>query len=116
MVCRDARCLVRARGVCLAVVEAEHAERDVPYWDARRNLVVCPLPYEEDFMQAFYEAWRVVWAFLDAGARLPGRTVLQQPAHRAAAGLLEAHRELPVAEAVDAAILTASATRVKAAR
>jgi hypothetical protein len=119
MVCRDARCLVRARGVCLAVVEAEHAQRDVPYWDARRNLVVCPLAYEEDFMQVFYEAWRVVWAFLDAGARLPGRTVLQQPAHRAAAGLLEAHRELPVAEAVDAAILTATqaaAARAKATR
>ena len=40
--------------------------------DQNRSLIICPLHHDADFMQVFYEGWRIVQAFLDADAQIVG--------------------------------------------
>lgn len=51
------------RGLRVGIVPANQGESDAIYKDDKRNLVVCPLPYDGSFVQIFYLAWEVVMAF-----------------------------------------------------
>jgi hypothetical protein len=53
-------------------------------------------------MQCFYEAWRIVQAFLYADAQVPKEVALPIPAHRELCRILAERREYPVLEVVDA--------------
>ena len=53
-------------------------------------------------MQAFYEGWRVVQAFLAADARLPKEVALPSPVHREVARILTERRNYPVLEVIEA--------------
>ena len=70
--------------------------------DENKNLVICPLLHDGDFMQAFYEAWRIVQAFLAADARMPAEVSLPNPAHREVTRILEERREFPVRDVIEA--------------
>lgn len=70
--------------------------------DEAKNLVICPLHHDGDFMQVFYEGWRVVQAFIDADARVPNEVTLPRPVDREVARILEERRAFPVLEVVNA--------------
>ena len=70
--------------------------------DSDRNLVICPLQHDADFMQAFYEAWRIVQAFIASRANEPRPDMLPDPAHREVARILVERREFPVLDVVQA--------------
>jgi hypothetical protein len=101
----DGASLERAPGLRVGIVPAAHGEPDMPYVDAGRNLVVCPLSHDGGFMQVFYEGLRVVRLFLAAGARVPAACALERPAQRQVAGMLEQWRDVPVVEALAASVL-----------
>jgi hypothetical protein len=46
------------KGLRLGIIPANEGESDAIVKDESKNLVVCPLPYDRSFMQAFYQAWR----------------------------------------------------------
>src|SRR5205814_700108 len=96
------RALEGARGLRVGIVPASHTETDAPYLDEQRNLIVCPLLHDGDFMQIFYEGWQVVQAFLDADGRMPSEVALPRPPMREAARMLADRREYAVLEVHDA--------------
>jgi hypothetical protein len=91
-----------ARGLRLGIVPANEGESDVIKKDDQKNLVVCPLPYDRSFMQAFYQAWEVVVQFLSADAKLPKEASLPRPPSRQVARYLEDRRGFSVLDVIDA--------------
>ena len=91
-----------ARGLRIGIVPAKSGKGDYPYKDDQRNLVVCPLAHDGNFMELFYEGWDVVMQFLYADARLPKESALPRPAKRHVARLLEERREFPVVDVLEA--------------
>jgi len=91
-----------ANGLRVGIVPATEGRSDLIKKDDRKNLIVCPLPYDGSFMEAFYYSWNIVQQFLAADARLPKEVSLPNGAHRQIARWLEERRNFPVLEVVDA--------------
>lgn len=91
-----------ARGLRIGIVPARQGSSDLPRKDEQKNLVVCPLGYDGDFMETFYNGWAVVQQFIAADARLPKEVYLPRPPQRQVARYLEERRGFPVLEVVDA--------------
>jgi hypothetical protein len=91
-----------AAGLRVGIVPARQGVSDNVRFDDSRNLVICPIQYDGDFMQIFYEGWRLVKAFLDADANLPKEVMLPHPVHREVCRLLVERREFPVVDVIDA--------------
>lgn len=91
-----------AAGLRIGIVPTRQGSSDKVRKDENKNLVVCPLHHDEDFMQTFYEGWRIVQAFIDAKGEMPREVLLPRPAHREVARILVERREHPVVEVVDA--------------
>jgi len=91
-----------ARGLRLGIIPANEGESDAIVKDESKNLVICPLPYDRSFMQAFYQAWEVVVQFLAADAQLPKEAALPRPPSRQVARYLEDRRDFSVKDVIDA--------------
>jgi hypothetical protein len=65
-------------------------------------LIICPLHHDQDFMQIFYEGWRVVQAFIAADAQIPRESSLPSPVEREVTRILAERREFPVLEVIEA--------------
>lgn len=91
-----------AAGLRVGVVPADQGKSDRLYLDERKNLVVCPLPYDGSFVETFYMAWEVVTAFMDADATLPKPVALPRPSARTVARYLADRRDFPVVDVLDA--------------
>lgn len=72
------------------------------YLDDKKNLVVCPVPYDGAFVEVFYKAWEVVTAFIAADARVPKEVALPRPAARQVARYLADRRTYPVLDVINA--------------
>jgi len=91
-----------ARGLRVGVVPSREGNSDAIKRDDKKNLVVCPLPYDGAFMEVFYLGWEVVKQFLDADAQVPKEVNLPRPAQRQVARYLADRREFPVLDVVEA--------------
>lgn len=87
------------KGLCLGIVPAK-GSKDTPFY-TRDGMLVCPLPYDNSFMQYFYSAWRIVREFISNDAKMPKRMNLYQPAERRVAKYLESSREECVVNLID---------------
>lgn len=94
--------LEAVRGLRVGIVPASQGNSDKIVKDERRNLMVCPLPYDGSFVETFYEAWTLVVQFLAADAKVPKEVALPRPAPRQVARLLEERREFPVLDVIEA--------------
>ncbi|MFC8682326.1 hypothetical protein ACFT30_12460 [Microbacterium ureisolvens] len=94
--------LVGARGLRIGIVPTSQGKSDGIRLDEARNLVVCPVPYDQSFMEVFYEAWQTVTAFLASSAKLPKEAVLPQPHLREVAKMLAARREFSTVDVIEA--------------
>lgn len=88
-------------GLRVGIVPIRQGRTDKVHLDASKNLVVCPLHHDFDFMQSFYEAWRIVQAFLAADAKMPKEIDLEEPSHREVCRILFKRRKYPVVEVID---------------
>jgi hypothetical protein len=93
-----------AQGLRIGIVPARTGIRilDRVRLDDTKNLVICPLLYDGDFMQKFYEGWQIVQAFLAADAQVPHPVMLPRPAHRQVAEMLNDRRDFSVLDIVAA--------------
>lgn len=91
-----------APGLRIGIVPARQGASDAVRRDENKNLIICPLHHDGDFMQVFYEGWRIVQAFLEADAKVPKEVLLPSPAHREVARILAERREFPVIDVIDA--------------
>jgi hypothetical protein len=93
-----------AAGLRIGIVPTKQGRADLVRKDESKNLIVCPLQYDEDFMQVFYEGWRIVQAFLGADALVPKEVDLPRPADREVTRLLAERREFPVVDVIAAIV------------
>lgn len=91
-----------ARGLRIGVVPARGGRDDVIHRDDARNLIVCPLPYDQSFMEVFYQGWGVVQQFLAADGVVPREVNLPRQVDRQVARYLEDRRDFPVVDILDA--------------
>lgn len=96
------RQLEAANGLRIGIVPASQGKSDAILMDDNKNLVVCPLPYDGSFMEAFFNAWGIVQQFLHADGKLPKEVALPTPSHRQVARELERRREFPIVDVVEA--------------
>jgi len=94
--------LEKAAGLRIGIVPTKQGRSDKVRKDDTKNLIICPLHHDEDFMQVFYEGWRIVQAFIDADAQVPKEIDLPRPADREVARILTERRAFPVLEVIDA--------------
>jgi hypothetical protein len=91
-----------AAGLRIGIVPTKQGRTDRVRLDESKKLVICPLHHDQDFMQTFYEGWRIVQAFLAADAHLPKESLMARPVDREVCRILEERREYPVVEVLDA--------------
>jgi hypothetical protein len=91
-----------AAGLRIGIVPTKQGSSDKVRRDENKNLVICPLHHDQDFMQTFYEGWRIVQAFIESDAQMPKEVLLPHPAHREVARILVERREFPVLDVVEA--------------
>ena len=94
--------LEAARGLRIGIVPAAHGRDDRVQFDEAKNLVICPLPYDGEFMELFYHAWGIVQQFMAADAQVPREVALPAPTHRVVASILAARRNFPVLDVIEA--------------
>jgi hypothetical protein len=90
-----------ARGLRVGIVPAR-SQRDKPALDEQRNLIICPLHHDGEFMEIFYRGWGVVQQFLAADAKMPKPVALPVPTDRRLAQLLFERRTFSVLEVIEA--------------
>jgi hypothetical protein len=91
-----------AAGLRIGIVPVRQGRTDKVRRDENRNLIICPLHHDADFMQIFYEAWRIVQAFIEADAQVPKEVSLPRPVDREVARILAERRDFPVVEVIEA--------------
>lgn len=98
----NSKALVAAKGLRIGIVPSLAGNSDKVVKDESKNLVICPLHHDGQFMEVFYDAWNIVLAFLAADAQVPKEVFLPNPAHREVARQLEQRREFPVLDVIEA--------------
>ncbi|MBF6987240.1 hypothetical protein [Cupriavidus sp. IK-TO18] len=91
-----------APGLRLGIVPSMQGRHDNIRFDQAKNLVVCPVPYDASFMEAFYISWGIVKQFLDADANMPREVFLPSPFQRQVANELVIRREFDVVDVIEA--------------
>jgi hypothetical protein len=91
-----------APGLRIGIVPTRQGTSDAVRRDDARNLVICPLHHDGDFMQVFYEGWRTVQAFIEADAKVPKEVSLPSPVEREVARILAERRGFPVVDVIEA--------------
>jgi hypothetical protein len=89
--------LEAAYGLRVAIVPARAGlSSDRIYLYETKNLIVCPLPHDQSFMQIFREGWRVVQALCVRDCRMPSDADLPSPIDREAARVFVDRRDFAV--------------------
>jgi hypothetical protein len=70
-----------AQGLRIGIVPTKQGKGDRIRIDDSKNLVVCPLLHDGDFMQCFYEGWQIVQAFIRSDAKLPKERLFYRDRH-----------------------------------
>ncbi len=91
-----------AEGLRIGIVPTRQGRSDAVRKDDAKNLVICPLHHDGDFMQMFYEGWRVIQAFIAADAHIPREVSLPGPVEREVARILEQRREFAIVDVIEA--------------
>lgn len=91
-----------AKGLRLAIVPAKQGKSDKIYKNEIKNLIVCPVPYDQSFMETFYQGWAIVKYFLNADAHVPKEVYLPHGADRLVAKFLEDRRDFSTQNVIEA--------------
>jgi hypothetical protein len=91
-----------AAGLRIAIIPTRAGRADAIRFDEAKNLVVCPIPHDESFMQIFYSGVRVVQALCSTNFKMPREVVLESPIEREVARIYVERRERPTSEVLDA--------------
>lgn len=94
--------LEAANGLRLAIVPAKPLKNDKILLDETKNLVVCPMPYDGSFVELFYQGWRIVKAFFNAGAKMPKENILPSGLERIVCKELVKRAQYPVCDVLEA--------------
>ncbi|QEO27184.1 hypothetical protein [Xanthomonas translucens] len=88
-------------GLRVGIVPTRQGRNDRVVKDDTKNIIVCPIPYDDSFMQLFYAGWRIVQQFMAADGNLPNEDRLPLPHEREVARSLAMRRESTVLAVVE---------------
>jgi hypothetical protein len=91
-----------ARGLRIGIVPTLQGASDRIVKDNARNLVICPMPHDQAFMEVFYQGWQLAQQFIAADAKLPKEVALPRAPDRQVARWLADRRAYPVVDVIDA--------------
>jgi hypothetical protein len=100
----NAKQLEGANGLRVGIVPCRQGRSDGIHKIESKNIIVCPIPYDGEFMEIFYQAWGLVQQFIFADAKMPSEVSLPISSHRQVVSELVARREHAVVDVVDALI------------
>lgn len=92
------------KGLRIGIVPASPGSNDSVREDSKTGLIVCPLPYDRDFVEIFYEGFEIVQQLIQADAQMPEPVNLPSIEKRQVAKWLVERREFPVLDIVIALI------------
>lgn len=95
------RQLEAARGLRLAIVPCRFGGKDSITFNQQKNLVICPMPYDNSFTEIFYQGFQLVKKFLNAGAKRPPEMELSHGPDRIACKELEQKSKYPVLDVLE---------------
>lgn len=93
--------LESARGLRLAIIPSRQGKGDRIYKHDTKNLIICPVPYDQSFMEIFYEGWDIVKKFIDARGNIPREIDLSASLDRTICKHLVDRKKFPVLEVVE---------------
>ncbi len=93
--------LERAAGLRIAIVPESAGQSDAIHRDEAKNLIVCPVPHDESFMQIFYEGWRLVQSLCASDFKMPPPAAAHTPLLREVAGIYAQRRDFSVGEVLN---------------
>lgn len=90
-----------ARGLRLGIVPSTQGKSDKIHKHETKNLIICPVPYDESFMEIFYEGWGIVREFIKAHGAMPKEINLSNSLDRLVCKELVSRSKFPVLEVIE---------------
>lgn len=90
-----------ARGLRLGIVPSAQGRSDKIYKHETKNLIVCPVPYDQSFMEIFYEGWHIVKEFINAHGKMPKEIDLSSGLDRIVCKKLVEKSKFPVLDVIE---------------
>lgn len=85
-----------SRGLRLGIVPSRQGKNDKIYKHDTKNLIICPVPYDQSFMEIFYEGWNIVKQFILAHGEMPKEINLSSGLDRLVCKELVSRKKFPV--------------------
>lgn len=93
--------LESAKGLRLGIVPSRQGKSDKIYKHETKNLIICPVPYDESFMEIFYEGWGIVKQFILAHGDMPKEINLSSSLDRMICKHLVDRKKYPVFDVIE---------------
>jgi hypothetical protein len=93
--------LEAAAGLRIAIVPMRPGQSDKIVRDESKNLIVCPVPHDQSFMEVFYEGWRLVQTLCTTDFAMPSAAAVPSPLLREVAKVYAERRDYSVAEVLE---------------
>lgn len=93
--------LESARGLRLGIVPCRQGKNDKIYKHETKNLIVCPVPYDQSFMEIFYEGWIIIKKFILARGNMPKEIDLPSGLDRLVCKELVARKRFPILDVLE---------------
>lgn len=93
--------LESARGLRLGIVPCRQGKNDKIYKHETKNLIVCPVPYDQSFMEIFYEGWIIIKKFILARGNMPKEIDLPSGLDRLVCKELVARKNFPILDVLE---------------
>lgn len=93
--------LESARGLRLGIIPCRQGKNDKIYKHETKNLIVCPVPYDQSFMEIFYEGWIIIKKFILARGNMPKEIDLPSGLDRLVCKELVARKKFPILDVLE---------------
>lgn len=93
--------LESARGLRLGIVPCRQGKYDKIYKHETKNLIICPVPYDQSFMEIFYEGWSIVKNFIMARGEMPKEIDLPSGLDRLVCKELVVRKRFPILDVLE---------------
>lgn len=93
--------LESAKGLRLGIVPSAQGKSDKIFKHETKNLIVCPVPYDQSFMEIFYEGWNIVKQFILAKGKMPKEINLSSGLDRLVCKELVNRTKFPIIDVIE---------------
>lgn len=93
--------LESARGLRLGIIPCRQGKNDKIYKHETKNLIVCHVPYDQSFMEIFYEGWIIIKKFILARGNMPKEIDLPSGLDRLVCKELVARKKFPILDVLE---------------